>query len=105
MRFPQSTKNHKQEFRTKGCPNCDILALANRPEAIQDCTSRLFEGLITMSRPKESWVAKWQRLDSYVPGVYAVKVIGMLPNEVLGMLEAEGVKYIPRDGTDVDEDR
>jgi transcription elongation factor SPT4 len=58
-----------------------------------------------MAQPTQSWVAKWQRLEGYVSGVYAVKVIGVLPPEVVSMMEAEGVKYIPRDGTEVDEDR
>ena len=58
-----------------------------------------------MAQPTQSWVAKWQRLEGYVPGVYAVKVVGELPRDIVGALEGEGVKYIPRDGRDVDEDR
>jgi transcription elongation factor SPT4 len=95
-----------QDFRNRGCPNCEpILGLANHPEAIQDCTSRVFEGLITMAQPTQSWVAKWQRLEGYVAGVYAVKVVGELHPDMMSVLEGEGVKYIPRDGRDVDEDR
>lgn len=94
------------DFLARGCPNCEpILGLANHRDTIQDCTSRVFEGLITMPQPTQSWVAKWQRLDGYVPGVYAVKVVGELPRDIVSALEAEGVKYIPRDGRDVDEDR
>ncbi len=68
-----------QRFYTQGCPNCEeFLSLANSSEAVQECTSQVFEGLITMTDPKQSWVAKWQRLDGYVPGVYAVKVVGLV---------------------------
>lgn len=49
-------------------------------------------------------MARWQRLDSYVPGTYAVKVTGSLPNEVIGHLEDAGIKYIPRDGSQVEEE-
>ncbi len=38
----------------------------------------MYEGLITLADASQSWVARWQRLDGYVPGVYAVKVVGMV---------------------------
>ena len=63
----------------RGCPNCEsYLYLAGRFEQIQECTSSIFEGLITLQDPERSWVAKWQRLEGYVPGTYAVKVIGVV---------------------------
>lgn len=66
-----------QRFYNQGCPNCeDYLSLAGSSDAIQECTSQIFEGLITMADPTKSWVARWQWLNSYVPGVYAVKVVG-----------------------------
>lgn len=71
-------------------------------EAIIDCTSQVFEGLITLADPSKSWVAKWQRLDGYVRGVYATKVSGQLPDEVVGALEGR-IRYIPRDGSAVEE--
>ena len=68
-----------QQFRHQGCPNCEsFLQLANNEDAIQDCTSQVFEGVITLANPERSWVAKWQRLDKYVPGNYAVKVVGVV---------------------------
>lgn len=94
-----------QKFMRDGCPNCEaVLGLQGNADAIQECTSQVYDGLITMGDPTQSWVAKWQRLDSYVPGVYAVKVVGSLPQDVLGNLEDAGVKYIPRDGTEIDEE-
>ena len=61
----------------EGCPNCDaIINLRGNSDAIQECTSQVFEGLITLNDPTTSWVARWQRLDGYVPGTYAVKVTG-----------------------------
>lgn len=97
----------------QGCPNCEeFLELAGHSDSIQDCTSQVFEGLITLADPASSWVARWQRLDGYVAGVYAVKVQGLvravagdklrlradcdqLPEDVLSAVEAAGVKYIP----------
>ncbi|KAM0324155.1 hypothetical protein ACHAQA_008347 [Verticillium albo-atrum] len=92
-------------FRDEGCPNCEeVLHLAGSQEQIESCTSQVFEGLITLADPSRSWVAKWQRLDGYVKGVYATKVSGQLPDEVRLQLEEEyGRRYIPRDGTEQDD--
>ncbi|EXJ62777.1 hypothetical protein A1O7_03216 [Cladophialophora yegresii CBS 114405] len=94
-----------QEFYRNGCPNCEeILLLRNNRDAIGECTSQVFEGLIALNDPKTSWVARWQRLTEYVQGIYAVKVVGTLPNEIIGALEDNGIKYVPRDGSGMDED-
>ena len=66
-----------QKFTRDGCPNCEnILQLRGNQDAIQECTSQVFEGLIAVRDPASSWVARWQRLDNYVPGTYATKVTG-----------------------------
>jgi transcription elongation factor SPT4 len=86
-----------QRFRDNGCPNCEeFLRLAGSQDQIEACTSQVFEGVITLADPPRSWVAKWQRLDGYLPGVYAVKVSGQLPDEVRAMIEDEyRIPYIP----------
>jgi transcription elongation factor SPT4 len=72
------------KFNREGCPNCEeFLELRGNSDAIQDCTSQVFEGLITLTDPQGSWVAKWQRLTEYVPGMYAVKVVGIVSTEYL----------------------
>ncbi len=86
-----------QRFRDEGCPNCEeFLHLQGSPDQIDSCTSQVFEGLITLADPTKSWVAKWQRLDKYVRGVYATKVSGQLPDDVRTTIEEEyRVTYIP----------
>lgn len=89
----------------QGCPNCEAhLLLSGNREAVDECTSQVYDGLITLVDPSASWVAKWQRLDGYVPGIYAVKVQGTLPEERILDLEGGGVLYIPRDGSGLDKD-
>ncbi|KAJ5223560.1 hypothetical protein N7468_008102, partial [Penicillium chermesinum] len=73
-------------------------------DAIQECTSQVFEGLISIRDPSASWVARWQRLDNYVPGTYATKVSGSLSEDIIGSLEDSGVKYVPRDGSTGEEE-
>ena len=75
--FLLAKPHRSQKFVQLGCPNCDgFLEMAGHPDTIADCTSQVFEGLITLSDPKGSWVAKWQRLEGYQEGVYATKVVG-----------------------------
>ena len=52
--------------------------MQNQTDVVTDCTSQVFDGLITLSNPRESWVAKWQRLTEYQEGVYATKIVGVV---------------------------
>jgi transcription elongation factor SPT4 len=93
----------QQQFLTQGCPNCEeILELAGNPEQINDCTSQVFEGLITVADTSRSWVARYQRLEGYRPGVYATQVEGILPDDVISAVENAGINYVPRDGSEQD---
>ncbi|KAI8943639.1 hypothetical protein NX059_001624 [Plenodomus lindquistii] len=90
-----------QQFLQQGCPNCEyILELIGNPDQINDCTSQVFEGLITVADTQRSWVARYQRLEGYVPGVYATQVEGILPEDVIGAVESAGINYVPRDGSE-----
>ncbi|KAI5298015.1 transcription elongation factor spt4, partial [Ascosphaera atra] len=71
------------KFVREGCPNCEeYLGLRGNSDAVQECTSQVFEGLISMADSKNSWVARWQRLDGYVNGTYAVKVVGAVSRDI-----------------------
>ncbi|KAI2621661.1 Spt4/RpoE2 zinc finger-domain-containing protein [Hypoxylon sp. NC1633] len=83
------------KFRSDGCPNCPFLDLKGSPEAIESCTSGVYEGTIAMIQPKTSWMSRWVRIDSFVPGVYALKVMGSLPEDVKQALEEDGHVTIP----------
>ncbi|ORY10585.1 Spt4/RpoE2 zinc finger-domain-containing protein [Clohesyomyces aquaticus] len=89
-----------QQFMQSGCPNCEsFLELTGNSDAISDCTSQVFDGLLTVSNTEKSWVARYQRLEGYVPGVYAIQVEGILPEDAVVAAENAGVHYIPRDGS------
>ena len=36
-------------------------------------TTKHFQGLVGITEPKKSWIARWQRVVSMIPGVYAIK--------------------------------
>jgi transcription elongation factor SPT4 len=93
----------QQQFQLSGCPNCEhFLELTGNSEAVAECTSQVFEGLISVADTSRSWVARFQRLEGYVTGVYATQVEGILPEDVLAQVEAAGVNYVPRDGSEQD---
>ena len=59
-------------------------------DVVQDATSAVFEGMITMANPQDSWVAKWQRVQGLVPGMYAVKVVGLVSNDKHPLVNTTG---------------
>lgn len=73
--------------------------MSERPEEV---TSPDHEGRVAMMNPPDSWVAKWQRGSNFVGGLYAARVVGKLPEDVIEDLEAQGIQYIPRDGSYVE---
>lgn len=85
------------EFANGGCPNCQAI-FEEAGVSIIECTSPSFEGLVGMCKPGKSWVAKWLSVDRYIAGMYAVKVDGRLPAEVIDLLPY----YKPRDGSQVE---
>ena len=40
-----------------------------------------------------------RRLERFAPGMYAIRVSGMPPDDVLDELDRRGIPYVPRDGS------
>lgn len=86
------------QFEQEGCDNCDrYLHFKSNRDLVYDCTSANFDGLIALMDPKDSWVAKWQRIESYVPGMYAISVSGDLPPGIIRQLRDKDFEYKNRD--------
>nr|XP_023019213.1 transcription elongation factor SPT4 [Leptinotarsa decemlineata] len=86
------------QFENDGCDNCDeFLRMKNNSDNVYDCTSSNFDGMISMITPEDSWVAKWQRVNRFCRGVYAISVSGRLPNSVVRELKSRGLVYRSRD--------
>ncbi|CAH7669647.1 Spt4/RpoE2 zinc finger-domain-containing protein [Phakopsora pachyrhizi] len=80
------------QFKKDGCPNCeDILNMRGRPERVLDCTTGTFDGTVALMDPSQSWVAKWQRINRYIPGLYAIRITGTLPEHIQVELENQGI--------------
>ena len=70
--------------------------------AVQSCTTEKFEGVIGVFQPEHSWAARNLSIDKFAKGMYAVRVIGRLPEEVEDKLRDEGIAVFPRDGSTMD---
>ncbi|KAI8060906.1 Spt4/RpoE2 zinc finger-domain-containing protein [Gongronella butleri] len=88
------------QFRQDGCENCEeILRMKGSTDRVTDCTSSKFDGMITLMQPAESWVARWQRIEKFHRGIYAIRVYGRVPEDVEDELDRRGLDYRPRDGS------
>lgn len=91
------------QFKLNGCENCEqVLHLRGDNERIADCTSANFEGLIGFVQPSKSWVGRWQRIDKFNKGMYAIRVNGRLPISIEEELQDKGIRYRARDGSHMD---
>ncbi|KAG0690962.1 transcription elongation factor spt4 [Pichia californica] len=88
------------QFRNEGCPNCEsVLHFQDNEDVIRECTSPTFEGLVAVRGSNSSWVARWLRIENFVPGFYAVRISGKLPDDIKNDLISQGIEYRPRDGS------
>lgn len=82
-----------EQFLNDGCDNCPFLDMADNPERCALCTSAFFEGQVAIMDPRESWMAKWIRVDNFLPGVYAIEILGQLDPDIQEDLENRGIRW------------
>eukprot|EP00531_Pseudo-nitzschia_arenysensis_P019856 CAMPEP_0116148890 /NCGR_PEP_ID=MMETSP0329-20121206/18625_1 /TAXON_ID=697910 /ORGANISM="Pseudo-nitzschia arenysensis, Strain B593" /LENGTH=128 /DNA_ID=CAMNT_0003645107 /DNA_START=45 /DNA_END=431 /DNA_ORIENTATION=- len=82
-----------QQFHDHGCENCPFLDMQESPERVSKCTSAFYEGMAALMDNRESWAAKWIRVDNYLPGVYALSITGSFDREIEEDLEARGIRW------------
>jgi hypothetical protein len=83
----------KKYTTTPGCENCPFLDMVDNPERSNVCTSAFYEGQAALMDPRESWAAKWIRVDNYLPGVYALSITGTFDRDIEEDLEARGIRW------------
>ncbi|KAI2509138.1 Spt4/RpoE2 zinc finger [Fragilaria crotonensis] len=81
------------QFLNEGCENCPFLDIADNPERANSCTSAFYEGQAAIMDPRESWAAKWIRVDNCLPGVYAIAVTGQFDRDIEEDLENRGIRW------------
>jgi transcription elongation factor SPT4 len=81
------------QFLDDGCENCPFLNMADDNAQVNKCTTAFFEGQAAIFDPRESWAAKWLRVDGYLPGVYAITVMGQLDRDIEEDLENRGIRW------------
>ena len=84
-------KNYGQ-FLESGCENCEFLNMISDPDKVEDCTTSYFEGTMAIFGP--GWVAKWQRVITFLPGMYALELSGALPDDVIELCDNYGYEIL-----------
>jgi transcription elongation factor SPT4 len=85
------------QFKNHGCENCsDVIDLMDSDAVIMDVTTAGFEGMAALTRPADSWVARWQFAQKMLPGVYALKVDRDVSEEVATQLDQANFVNIGR---------
>lgn len=88
------------QFEADGCENCDeFLHMKSDRDKVYMCTSNNFDGMIALMSPEDSWVAKWQRINRFTKGIYAISVAGRLPAVVVRDMKSRGIHYRTRDNS------
>ncbi|KAG9509953.1 Transcription elongation factor SPT4, partial [Fragariocoptes setiger] len=73
------------QFEKYGCDNCEeFLGMRGNKDVVFSCTTSSFDGMIAICKPEDSWVARWQRVNRKVRGMYAVSVSGKIPSALRG---------------------
>ena len=65
----------EEQFKKEGCENCNPINPINVSNYLEHTTTN-FEGMISLMQPSDSWVAKWNSLVKYLPGLYCISVAG-----------------------------
>ncbi|CRK96887.1 CLUMA_CG009950, isoform A [Clunio marinus] len=87
-----------EQFEIDGCDNCEsFLRMKKNKDRVMDVTSNNFDGMIAVMSPEDSWVCKWQRINRFTKGVYAISVSGRLPNSIVREMKSRGITYRSRD--------
>lgn len=81
------------QFIDYGCENCPFLTMTDDQQKVNRCTTAFFEGTAAVMDPRESWAAKWIRVDNFLPGVYAIAVTGSFDPELEGDLADRGIRW------------
>ena len=89
----------QEQFYDDGCENCPFLNMEDNMERVNMTTTAFFEGQAAIMDPRESWAAKWIRVDNHLPGVYAISVTGQLSREIEEDLENQGIRWRCRPAT------
>ena len=83
----------EEQFLREGNDNVACLNMQGDRDMVLECTSAQFDGMIAVMKPNESWAARWQGIQNFVPGCYALRVRGTLKAEHVVTLEDNGIRY------------
>jgi transcription elongation factor SPT4 len=74
------------QFLDNGCENCEFLGMVGDADRTHECTTAFYEGTMAIMAP--GWVAQWQRVANFMPGMYAIAMNGTLPDDMVELCES-----------------
>lgn len=84
-----------RQWIEEGCENCvDAIDMKDTVNLVNDLTTQDFDGMIALMQPSKSWVARWQFIPEFIPGVYAIKVRGDVSPESAEILTEKGFRNV-----------
>jgi transcription elongation factor SPT4 len=85
----------KKQFFDLGCPTCeDYLDMKQNENRVLACTSTNFRGFVSVIRPG-AFVSRFTGLDKRDPGLYALTVLGKIPDSIMNQSEYEEEAELP----------
>jgi transcription elongation factor SPT4 len=85
------------QFYDNDCDNCDIMGQDRA--RIRLTTTKNFVGLCGIFQPEQSWAARWQGFNSLKPGLYTLKLLEELPEDIKAELDQSKTPYLKEDVT------
>ena len=68
-------------FERDGCDNCEgFLNMKNNRRNVYKCTSSNFDGVTAYTGPGNNCLAKWNGIQQFCKGIYAISVSGEIPD-------------------------
>ena len=80
----------EKQFAEEGCSNCPFFKMNRYP--VFEYTSGNFEGMISVIENQQSWISRHLNLSSFVPGVYALRILSKIPQQLQEALEANDIQ-------------
>lgn len=82
-------------FMAEGCTNCESLVrMQGSTDRVMEGTSGSWSGVVGVVTSEGSWVARWQRLERRAPGMYAIKVVGRLSEDLQDICQARSIRPV-----------
>jgi transcription elongation factor SPT4 len=83
----------QEQFYEDGCENCPFLDMTDNMERVNSCTTAFYDGHVAVMDPMNSWASRWIRVEGFLPGVYAITIVGQFDRDIEEDMENQGIRW------------